>query len=71
MLCIKTVKGGLMLAGFTGGASVKNLPAHAGDAVDGFDPWVGEIPWSNLAWKILWAEELDGLQFVGLPRVKT
>ena len=36
-----------MLAGFPGGASVKNLPAHAGDAVDGFDPWVGEIPWSR------------------------
>ena len=24
---------------------VKNLPASAGDIRDGFDPWVGKIPW--------------------------
>ena len=24
---------------------VKNMPANAGDVRDGFDPWVGMIPW--------------------------
>ena len=24
---------------------VKNLPINAGDIRDGFDPWVGKIPW--------------------------
>ena len=27
------------------GAVVKNLPANAGDMKDGFDPWVGKMPW--------------------------
>ena len=26
---------------------VKNLPASAGGARDGFNPWVGKIPWSR------------------------
>ena len=25
--------------------AVKNLPANAGDIRQGFDPWVGKIPW--------------------------
>ena len=29
---------------------VKNLPASAGDVWDGFDPWVGKIPWKR-AWQ--------------------
>ena len=29
--------------GFPGGLVVKNLPGKAGDAGDGFDPWVGKI----------------------------
>ena len=36
--------------GHPGGATVKNLPARAGDASDvgrGFDPWVRKIPWSR------------------------
>ena len=32
-------------AGFSGGMVVKNLLADAGDAKDGFDPWVGNNPW--------------------------
>ena len=39
----------------------KNPSANAGDAKDGFDPWLGKIPWSIhfsiLAWKMSWAEE--------------
>ena len=26
---------------------VKNLPASAGGARDGFNPWVGKIPWTR------------------------
>ena len=26
---------------------VKNLSANAGDTRDGFDPWVGKMPWSG------------------------
>ena len=29
---------------------VKNLPTNAGDIKDGFDPWVGKIPWRR-AWQ--------------------
>ena len=29
---------------------VKNLPASAEDVRDGFNPWVGKIPWSG-AWQ--------------------
>ena len=32
-----------MVKGFPGGLTVKNLPANAGDAGQGFDPWVGKI----------------------------
>ena len=24
---------------------IKNPPANAGDMRDGFDPWVGKVPW--------------------------
>ena len=24
---------------------VKNLPTNSGDVRDGFDPWIGKIPW--------------------------
>ena len=27
--------------------AVKNPPANAGDIRDGFNPWVGKIPWSR------------------------
>ena len=37
--------------GFPGGSVVKNLPANAVDARDGFDPWVGKIPWRK-EWKL-------------------
>ena len=33
------------LAGFPGGLVVKNPSANAGDTGDGFDPWVGKVPW--------------------------
>jgi len=37
--------------GFPGGASVKNLPANAGDTRGrGFSPWVGKISWGR-AWQ--------------------
>ena len=32
---------------FPGGPVVKNLSANAGDTRDGFDPWVGKMPWSR------------------------
>ena len=32
---------------FPGGAVVKNLPANAGDARCGFNPWIWKIPWSE------------------------
>ena len=32
---------------------VKNLPINAGDIRDGFDPWVGKIPWRR-KWHPLW-----------------
>ena len=49
-----------------------------------FDPWVGKIPWrrgspeedplanhtSILAWRIPWTEEPEGLQSMGLQRVR-
>ena len=58
---------------------VKNPPAKAGRRErHRFDPWGGKIPWreemathsSVLAWKISWAEEPDGLQSMGLHRVR-
>ena len=44
----------------------------------GFDPWVRSISWRRkwpptpvfLAWKIPWAEEPDGLQSLGLQRLR-
>ena len=40
-------KSPIALMGFPGGTMVKNLCANAGDAGDGFDSWVGKIPWSR------------------------
>ena len=37
---------------------VKNLPANAGDIRDGFNPWVGKIPWRR-AWQPLWYSNLE------------
>ena len=36
--------------GFPSGASVKNLPANAGDIRDGFNTWIGKMPWRS-AWQ--------------------
>ena len=33
--------------GLPGGAGVKNVPVNAGDMRQGFDSWVGKIPWSR------------------------
>ena len=33
--------------GFPGGTVIKNLPASAGDTRDGFNTWMGKIPWSR------------------------
>ena len=53
---------------------VKNLPVMW---EAGFDPWVGKIPWKEmathsiiLAWRIPWTEEPDRLQSMGSHRVK-
>ena len=56
---------------------VKNLPANAADARDGFNPWVGRIPLEEemathsdvLAWKnpmnrVAWQARVHGLQRV-------
>ena len=64
--------------GFPGGVVVKNLPANAGDtrhkgSIPGSrrSPGVGNgNPFSILAWKIPWTEELDGPQSMGLQRVR-
>ena len=58
---------------------VKNLLANTGrHNRQGFDPWVGKIPWrrawqhtavSILAWRIPWTEEPGGLESIGLQRV--
>ena len=37
--------------GFPGDTSIKNLPAKTGDIRDGFDPWVGKIPWRR-KWRL-------------------
>ena len=55
-----------------GALVVKNLPARF--ERPGFDPWVRKIPWSKkwqpapvfLPWRLPWAEEPGGLQFMGL-----
>ena len=59
-----------------GGSGVKNLPANAGNAVS--IPGSGKSPGGGngsplhfpLAWEISWTEELGGLQFMGLQRVR-
>ena len=51
---------------------VKNAAVNARDIGDGFDPWVGKIPWKR-AWQpspgflygIPWTEEPGGLQSIG------
>ena len=56
----------------TGGSVVKkNLPAIRRQ---GFNPWVGKIPWrkkfpSFLSWEIPWMEEPGRLQSLGFQRV--
>ena len=35
----------------------------------GFDPWVQEDP-MEFAWRVAWTEEPDGLQSIGLQRVR-
>ena len=35
----------MMIPGLPGGPVVKNLPAKQQMRVQGFDPWVGKIPW--------------------------
>ena len=57
---------------------VKNLPANAGDVRDlGLIPESGRSPGKgngnplqNLAWRIPWTEEPDGLQSMGSQRVR-
>ena len=58
---------------------VKNLPAKAGGSkTQGFDPWVGKIPWrrkrqpSPVFWpgKSQWTEEPGGLESTGSQRVR-
>ena len=55
---------------------VKNLLANAGDIREGFNPWVGKVPWrrmathsSILAYRIPWTEESGRLRFIGPHRV--
>jgi len=48
--------------GFPGDLVVKNLPANAGDARCGFDPWVRKIPWRR-KWQptpVVWPGESHG-----------
>ena len=57
--------------GFPGGSAVKNLPAMQEMQVQSLgeeDPLENEMAthFSILAWKILWTEEPDGLQSMGL-----
>ena len=64
-----------MSEGFPGGSVVKNLPANAGDMglILGLRRSHGEgmaTHSSILAWEIPWTEELGGLQFMGLQRVR-
>ena len=57
---------------------VENLPDNEGDIRDaGSIPGSGRSPGggmathsSILAWRIPWTEEPDGLQFIGLQRVR-
>ena len=65
-----------MIAGFSGGSVVKNLPANAGDwgSIPGSeDPLEKEMTnrSSILAWKIPWTEEPGGLQPMGSQELDT
>ena len=51
---------------------VKNLPANSGDTIQGLIPGLRRFPGkeiethsSILAWRILWTEDLGGLQSMG------
>ena len=63
--------------GFPGGTSGKEPACQCKrhKRWDIRDPWVGKIFWRRmwkptLAWRIPWIEEPDGLQFIGLQRVR-
>ena len=64
--------------GFPGGAVVKNLTAHAGDAREaGWIPGWGRSPGGGMAThssvlvrKVPWTEEPGGLQSMGSQRIK-
>jgi len=63
-----------ILLGFPGGSDGKQFACNAGDPGSilglGRSPGGGNgNPFSILAWKIPWTEELDGLQSMGLQRV--
>ena len=48
-----------------------SLPVSAGDTRDvGSSPESGRSPWSILAWRIPWTDELGGLQSLGPQRVR-
>ena len=64
-----------MEKGFPGTSTVKNLPAMQETQVHSLgweDPLEKgmAIHSSILAWRILWTEEPDGLQSIGLQRVR-
>ena len=63
-----------MHVGFPGGTSGKEPACQCRrHETPGFNLWVGKIPWRRKwqptsgfsSWRILWTEELDGLQSVG------
>ena len=67
-----------MELGFPGGTSDKESSCNAGEmqetqvqSLGREDPLEQEVAAhsGNLAWKILWTEELDGLQSMGSQRV--
>ena len=62
-----------MIAGFSGGSVVKNLPTNAGDlgsTPGSEDPLEKEMAThSNIfAWEIPWTEEPGGLQSMGVSK---
>ena len=73
-----TDSGSETLQGFPGGSVGQNLPASAGDTGDtGLIPGWGRSRGeamathsSILAWRVAWAEEPGGQQFMGSPRVR-
>jgi len=65
-----------MIAGFSGGSVVKNLPANAGDwgSIPGSeDPLEKEMTTHSgiLTWEIPRTEEPGGLQSIGLQKSQT